>query len=152
MTNSIAASTCRFGEWIWDGTNFYGFHNQVARHIQVTYSDDANGDLATQAVFLANRPYKVVAIRQVHSALGSDGGAVTLSVSKDTGTAAPGAGTGLLTATFNLKSAINTVQTGSLTATEADLILAAGDRLAVVYGGTLTAVAGVVVTFELEVL
>ena len=93
-----------------------------------------------------------MAIREVHSALGTDGGAVTLSVSKDTGTAAPGAGTGLLTATFDLKAAINTVQVGSLSATEADLILAAGDRLSVVYGGTLTAVAGVVVTFALEVM
>ena len=152
LTNSIAASTCRFGEWLWDGTNFYGFHNQTARHIQIMYADDANGDLATQAVFLANRAYKVVAIREVHSALGTDGGAVTLSATKDTGTSAPGAGTGLLTATFDLKAAINTVQAGSLSATEADLILAAGDRLSVVYGGTLTAVAGVVVTFELEVL
>ncbi len=152
LTNSIAASTCRFGEWLWDGTNFYGAHNQTARHLQVTYSDDANGDLATQAVFVANRPYKVVAIRQVHSALGTDASAVTLSASKDTGTTAPGAGTGLLTATFDLKAAINTVQAGSLSATEADLILAAGDRLSVVYGGVLTAVAGVVVTFELEVM
>ena len=77
---------------------------------------------------------------------------VTLSVSKDTGTQAPGAGTGLLTAAFDLKAAINTVQAGSLSATEADLILAAGDRLAVVFGGVLTAVAGVVVTVELKVL
>ena len=152
LTNSIAASACRFGEWIWDGTNFYGSHNQTARHIQIAHADEANGDLATQSIFVANRPYKVVAIRQVHSTAGSDGGAVTLSVSKDTGTAAPGAGTGILTATFNLKGTANTVQTGALSATEADLILAAGDRLSLVYGGTLTAVAGVVVTFELEVL
>ena len=44
------------------------------------------------------------------------------------------------------------VEAGSLSATEADLILAAGDRLSVVFGGTLMTVAGVVVTFELEVL
>ena len=44
------------------------------------------------------------------------------------------------------------VEAGSLSGTEADLILAAGDRLSVVFGGTLTAVAGVVVTFEFEVL
>ena len=106
----------------------------------------------TQALFVANRAYKVTAIRQVHSTAGTDGGSVTVSVSKDTGTQAPGAGVGLLTAAFNLKAAVNTVQTGSLSATEADLKLAAGDRLAVVFGGTLTAVAGVVVTIELQVL
>lgn len=97
---------------------------------------------------------EVVAIRQVHSVAGSDGSAVNLQVVKDTGTDAPGAGTNLLTnnsnAGFNLKATANTVQTGTLTSTAATKKLAAGDRLSVDFAGTLTDVAGVVVTVTLR--
>ena len=122
--------------------------------IQVTSAMLANASLADQCFFIANRPYQIVGIRQVHSVAGSDGGAVNLQVTKDTGTAAPGAGTDLLTnnsnAGFNLKGTANTVQAGALTATAAALKLAPGDRLSVDFAGTLTAVAGVVVTVELR--
>lgn len=126
----------------------------VPQHLEVTYAMNANASLADQAFFVANRAYQVVAIREVHSTAGSDGGAVTLQVTKDTGTNAPGAGTDLLTnnsnAGFDLKGTANTVQTGTLTATAASLQLAAGDRLAVDFAGTLTALAGVVVTVTLK--
>jgi hypothetical protein len=121
--------------------------------IAASYVMNANADLADQAFFVANRPYRVVRVREVHSTAGSDGSAVNVQVTKDDSTDAPGAGDNLLTnntnAGFNLKGTANTVQAGTL-ATTADLMtLAAGDRLSVDFAGTLTAVAGVVVTVDL---
>ncbi|NBQ67420.1 MAG: hypothetical protein EBU46_00770 [Nitrosomonadaceae bacterium] len=114
----------------------------------------SSGTTADGAFYIANRPMEVVAIREVHSTAGSDGSAVNVQVVKDTGTNAPGAGTDLLTnnssAGFNLKGTANTVQTGTLTATAASKKLAAGDRLSLDFAGTLTAVAGVVVTVTLR--
>lgn len=119
-----------------------------------TYSMLANGSLADQAFFIANRAYQVVGIREVHSVAGNDAGAVNVQVTKDTGTNAPGAGTNLLTnnagAGFDLKGTANTPQVGALSTTESDLQLAAGDRLAVDFAGTLTTLAGVVITVSLR--
>lgn len=127
---------------------------RVPRYVPIVFSMLANGSLADQAFFIADRAYRVKAISEVHSVAGNDAGAVNLQVVKDTGTAAPGAGTDLLTdnanAGFNLKGTANTVQNGTLTGTAASLALAAGDRLAVDFAGTLTTLAGVVVTVMLE--
>lgn len=119
----------------------------------VTFNLAANASLADQAFWIADRDYEIVAIAEVHSTAGSDVGAVNLQVTKDTGTNAPGAGTDLLTnnsnAGFDLKGTANTVQNGTLTSTAASKRLAAGNRLAVDFAGTLTALAGVVVTVTL---
>jgi hypothetical protein len=120
----------------------------VPQTLTVTYRLKASP--ATEAFFIADAAYQVTAIREVHSTAGSDATPPTISVSKDTGTAAPGAGTGLLTAALSLHATANTVQTGSLSATKSDLQMAAGDRLSVVLTGTLTALAGVVVTVSLK--
>lgn len=146
-----------------DGTGKFAFANADAvtqagvitpQHIEVTFAMAANGSLADQAFFVANRAYQVVAISEVHATAGNDAGAVTLQVTKDTSTNAPGAGTDLLTnnsnAGFDLKGTANTVQTGTLTATTTALQLAAGDRLSVDFAGTLTTLAGVVVTVSLK--
>lgn len=121
----------------------------------VTYSMLANGSLADQTFYVANQAARVVAIREIHSVAGTDGGAVNLQVVKDAGTDAPGAGTNLLTnnasAGFNLKGTANTVQAGTLDV-DAAVTLAAGDRLAVDFAGTLTTLAGVTVTVTLRKL
>lgn len=126
----------------------------VPQHIEITFAMAANASLADQAFFIANRAYQVTAVREIHSAAGTDAGAVNLQVTKDTSTNAPGAGTDLLTnntnAGFDLKGTANTVQIGTLTATTASLQLAAGDRLSVDFAGVLTALAGVVVTVSLK--
>lgn len=109
---------------------------------------------ADQAVFTATQACRLVAVAEVHATAGNDAGAVNLQVTKDTGTAAPGAGTDLLTnntnAGFNLKGTANTVQNGTLTPTDADVTLAAGDRLSLDFAGTLTTLAGVQVTLTLR--
>jgi hypothetical protein len=127
---------------------------RVPRYLPVTFGLNANSALADQAFFIADRAYTVKAIYEIHATAGNDAGAVNLQVTKDTSTNAPGAGTNLLTnnsnAGFDLKGTANTLQTGSLSATAADLKLAAGDRLSVDFAGTLTTLAGVVVTVFLE--
>jgi hypothetical protein len=109
---------------------------------------------ADEAIFIANYPCVVRAVREVHRVLGTDAGAVNLQLEKCTGTTVPGSGTNLLTnnsnAGFDLKGTVNTVQVGVLTATAADRLLSAGDRLALDFAGTLTALAGVCVTVSLD--
>lgn len=123
---------------------------RVPRYVPVQFWMLANASLADQAFFVADRAYTVVAIKEVHSVAGTDGSAVSLQVVKDTATDAPGAGTDLLSAGFDMKGTANTVQSGALAASAATLKLAAGDRLAVDFAGTLTTLAGVVVTVYLE--
>jgi hypothetical protein len=100
-------------------------------------------------IFVATRPVRVVAIREAHATAGSDGGAVTLHIRKCTGTQAPSAGTAVHSGTANLKGTANTVQSLSITA-GSDSRLSTGDRLAIDVTGTLTALAGGVVTITLR--
>lgn len=116
----------------------------------IVYNMQANGDIVDQHFFLANCDYIVSRIDEVHSAAGTNGGAVTLDVKKCTGTQAPSAGTTLLSAVFSLKTTPNVVQNGALTATAADLRLAPGNRISIDVTGTMTAVAGVVVVVTLQ--
>lgn len=107
------------------------------------------------AVFVADQDYSLMSVSEVHEALGTDGGAVTLDVVKCTGTQAAAAGTTMLASTFNLKSTINTVVTkaraaGGLSATSANRLIKKGDRIALNFAGTLTALTGVNVTIVLE--
>lgn len=101
-----------------------------------------------QAFFLATRAMRIKSISCVFSV--AAGGASKLQVTKDTGTTAPGGGTDLLTNNtntgFDLNATANTVQTGTLTETAADLELAAGDRLSVDFADAIQSSAGVLVT------
>ncbi|NDJ20964.1 hypothetical protein GS682_04755 [Nostoc sp. B(2019)] len=107
-----------------------------------------------QPFFVADGAYLVTGVSYIHTQAGSDGSAVNLQITKDTGTAAPGAGTDLLTdnsnAGFNCKGTANTVQVGTLVATEATRTLSFGDRLSLDFAGTVTALTGVVVTVSLR--
>jgi hypothetical protein len=103
---------------------------------------------ATDTVFfVATRPYIVVYVSEVHAV--AAGGASVLQVTKDSTTAAPGAGTDLLTNNtntgFDLNATANTVQVGTLVAA-ATRTLAAGDRLAVDFAQAIQSSAGIAVT------
>ncbi len=121
-----------------------------------TFAMKLNANLVDQCFYIANRRQKIKSIRYVHSTKGTNGSAVNVQVTKDISTNAPGAGTDLLTnntnAGFDCKGTVNTVQSGSLSATVANLWLSAGDRLSVDFSGTTTALAGVVITVEFEPL
>jgi hypothetical protein len=108
-------------------------------------------------LFVADRAYQVASIKEVHAVAGTDSGAVTLGVRKITDASAPGAVAGatvkeLVTADFNLKSTANTTVNGALSATVADLQLAAGDKLGLNFTGILTALAGATLTVELRAI
>lgn len=100
--------------------------------------------------FTATRPCTIKRISESHTTAGSDAGAVTLQVERLQGTEALNAGNELLVTAFNLKGTANTVQTGTLVQTPTELALNVGDRLALKDSGTLTAVAGVNVTVEIN--
>ena len=92
-------------------------------------------------IYIGNEPMHVVDIKAIPIVAGSDGGAVSATVKRCQGTEAPSAGDDLLATTkIDLKGTANTVQDPALTDTTANLVLAAGDRLAVDVTGTLTAV------------
>lgn len=100
--------------------------------------------------FVATRPCKITAISEVHTTLGSS--TPTLQIEKLTGTQALDAGTTLLATAFDLHATANTVQRGVLVSggLQTALSLKQGDRLALKDIGTLTALAGVSVTVQLE--
>ena len=91
----------------------------------------------------------ITEIREVHQTAGTDAGAVSLQIEKLTGTQALDAGVALLVTAFDLKGTANTVNTGTLTATEANRLLARGNRLAMDDAGTLTSCANVSVVIEI---
>lgn len=94
--------------------------------------------------FVVPRAMRVVGITLRPTVVGSDGGAVTAEIRKLASTDAPTGGTLLHTATeFDLKGTAAVVQTATLSTTAGVLNLAAGDALAVNFGGTLTAATGV---------
>jgi hypothetical protein len=97
--------------------------------------------------FVATRPCKLVGIREIHSVVG--GASAAVRPRKITDTSAPGASAGatvkeLTQAAFDCTLTINTTQTGTLSATVADLQLAAGDKIALDFSGTLTGLVGMV--------
>lgn len=132
----------------------------LEKRVDVSYAVSVNADLQDMEFFTADRGYEILCVSEVHSVAGTDGGSVNLQVTRDKATDAPGAGTDLLvlnsSAGFNLKGTANTVQiaqTGSATQGFVDPrfnFLMAGDRLSLDFAGTLTTLAGVVVTVSLR--
>lgn len=88
--------------------------------------------------FVANRAFRVTAA----SIIASSTTTPTVDVTKDTGTNAPGAGTSVLTGVMTFSGSANTRVVGTITGTVATTNLAAGDRLAAKWGGTVGALTG----------
>lgn len=124
----------------------------LVAQLEVSYIGQTTEAATDRVFFVATRAYRVLAISESHAV--AAGGASVLQVTKDTGTTAPGAGTDLLTNNtntgFDLNATANTVQAGTLTATAASLLLAAGDRLSLDFANTIQSTAGLVVTVSLQ--
>lgn len=124
----------------------------VPQTIVAKYEDGAAGNATDRVFFLADAAYQITACSQIHSV--AAGGASVIQVTKETTTGAPGSGADLLTNNtntgFDLNATANTLQAGTLTATGADLQLAAGDRLSVDYANAIQSSAGVRVTCTLK--
>lgn len=135
-----------------DGATVLGNPNGVIIHGElgmgpktVTFNLTANASLGTQTFFIADNAYTITGIS--YSAKTQGTGTLTCNVTKDTGTQAPGAGITLQNGTFNCVTIVNnTVTAGALTSTAADLHMAIGDRLAILFTGTVSTLAGVTVT------
>lgn len=112
----------------------------------------ANANCVDQTMITIPEACIVVGAYYTHATAGNDASAVTLDLTKDTGTNAPGAGSTLLQSTFNCKGTANTVQTGSLVSSSTTRSLAAGDRIGLNFTGTVTTLAGVNVTVLLRKL
>jgi hypothetical protein len=98
-----------------------------------------NTDLATTTFFIANRDMSITAIYAVTGTVFATG--VTVDVTKDTGTNAPGAGNSVLSAAMTGlagTSTANTLVIPGLNLTTNRLNMAAGDRLAVKFSATTT--------------
>lgn len=127
------------------------FEVSTQAYLTVTCNMVLNTAVVDQVFYIAPEPMEVVEIHEIHSTKGTDAGDVIATVKRCQGTEAATAGDDLLGATkINLKGDNNTLQTPALTATSADLQLAAGDRLSLDITGTTTAVAGAVVTVLLK--
>jgi hypothetical protein len=154
LTWSDAGDTTSIGAIVVDSNNRIHTDHQVQLGARqpMTFYINANGGLATQSFFIADRAMTISGVEYIHGTQGTDAGAVTAQVFHDSGTQAPGAGVAITTGTFNCKAANATVQTGTLLAVDGNgqpnvgIQINAGDRLSIVFTGTLTALAGVVVS------
>ena len=95
--------------------------------------------------FTACRPCYVLEIRQVHGTASSAG---TVNVEKLTGTTAKGSGDDLLATAIDTSGTADTVQTFTARKLQ-NHTLNAGDRLAIVSGGTLTSMKDLNITVYL---
>ncbi|MFZ6028032.1 MAG: hypothetical protein ACOYYS_09980 [Chloroflexota bacterium] len=98
-------------------------------------------------IFVADRPYQVTGVREIHSVVGGSGAVVRPRKVTAAGTAAPGDAAGatvkeLTAADVGLETTINVSQSPTLAATAADLLLATGDKIGLNFGGTLTGLVG----------
>ena len=99
--------------------------------------------LVTQKFFIATRAVRVKAIIGATRVAGS-GGACTISFFKAASGTAVGSGTLLHSGSFNLVGTADTNQNLTLSATVADITLAAGDGIGYVLTGTATSAVGTV--------
>jgi len=107
-----------------------------------------NAGSVDQCIFIAPYALTITAIKEIHATLGTNGSAVTLNLTKDVSGIVPGAGLTLQSGTFDMKGTNNTLQTATLSSTPTTLTLAAGDRIGANFTGTITALAGVLVSIE----
>lgn len=103
-----------------------------------------NASSVDTAFMVAHRAMRVESIIGRVTVAGTDGGAVTAVIRKVPSGTAIASGTALHSSTFNLKGTADTNQTLTISTTASDMLLAAGDALAIDFTGTLTSATGVV--------
>ena len=106
-----------------------------------------------QSIFVADRAYQVVSVSESHAVAEATATTLTVDVKKAGAGTAIASGTVVLSGSFNLKSTANTPVTLGVSATAANSVLAAGDRLGLDFSATApTELAGGVVTVVLRPL
>lgn len=102
----------------------------------------AAASIVDAPVFVADRDYELLEVRETHSVAGA--ASSTLQIRHAASGTAPASGTALLNAALALDSTANTPVRGTLTTTLADLQIARGRSIALDFTGTVTAYVGVV--------
>ncbi len=125
------------------GYNPDGTVRSLLQEMAIVIPIDANS--VDNSVFIADDNWQVTKLSAVPTVAGSTNAAVT--VKKCVTTTAPASGTALHATAFDLTATTNTVQNATLVATTATLQLAAGNRLALDFSGTLTNLVGNVSIF-----
>lgn len=132
--------------------NFIDIYQKKVWVQHTVYGTDAATATNYGVFYIVPAACYITKFQEVHQTAGSDGGAVTVTLEKLTGTTALDSGTDVLASVLSLKATANTVQTGTLTSTLGARTLAAGNRLALKDAGVLTAVANVTVLIELVII
>lgn len=111
----------------------------------------ADGSVAANydQVWTARHPMEILRVSAAWSVASASG---TLQLEKLTGTAAPGAGSTILTTTISTAGAANTVVTREGSGLTVNRQLKEGDRLAFIDGGVLTGLVGLHVTLYCKFL
>ena len=101
--------------------------------------------------FVSNRAYRFMGASEVHGTAGTDASAVLLNIEKLVPGTATGGGFGkTLITSLSMKTTANVPQHAVVSVVGADRILRKGDSLALLTGGSFTAVADVAVTVYLQ--
>lgn len=114
------------------------------QEFDIIFTAAGSAEAADTAVYIANRPVRVVAAREVHAVV-STGATVILKKAAATITVANGTA---ITGTWDLNSTILTPVAGVVEA--ATSVLATGDRLVLDFSGTVVASVGLNVTVTLR--
>lgn len=138
-----AASAVSLMQFWFDGTNWMPLISLSAQTLVLSAALTTTAGSTTLAI--VDGAYQVVNVSTIFTTASSSG---TLTVTVDTGTNAPGAGTAQLTGTIALTGTTNTVSNGTVISTPTTT--AAGNRIAFTTGGTLTGLVGGVVTVVLK--
>lgn len=101
----------------------------------------------TQNIFIAPYACEIVAISAVWGVNSTSGNAI---VQKLTGVTAAGSGLNAQTAVIDLSGSNNAVHTAALNTTTSTLQLASGDRLGILFAGTMTGLVGAVINIQLK--
>lgn len=123
----------------------------VANVKQIIHIPAATVSGTGYVAFIAPLPCVITGVKCVYNTASTSG---TLQLTKDVSTEAPGVGANvvnLLASTISLAGTANTVLSGTLHATNS-LVLKAGDRISLLFGGTTTNLAGLVVALEIRSL
>lgn len=108
----------------------------------LTASFPYNASSVDAVLWVAPRQMRVEVVNGRVTVAGTDASAVTAVVRKVPSGTAITSGTALHSGTFNLKGTANTNQALTVSTTASDLLLAAGDSLAVDFTGVLTSATG----------
>ena len=103
-----------------------------------TIQDYQGSSIADKVIGICPVRSKLIAVKEVHGAAGTDGSAVTLSIERLQGTETSGNGDAVVNATINLKGTADTVQSGTIVKTSNIHIFEEGDRVGINIAGTTT--------------